>query len=252
MIHAPRFFVFSLTLILACVISTTAQQEGLNKDFLDAVQKRDVTRIQTLLSQGADVNAQEHINGHFALQDAINWSDASLVKLLLDKGANVNAVDKIGGTALIDASRRGSGPENSAIVKLLIERGADIHAGHDAAIFAAVKHADPEIVQLLLKKGAPVNAQEEGRDGDTVLMSAASGSSLEAVQILLAAGADVKATNKNGQTALIKASTVEHRYRVEGRLPIIALLLKSGEVCCRGRDLGVVLVMCSGCGAFRP
>ena len=228
MMHTFRLFLPScMALILVCAISSTAQQERLNQDFLDAVQKRDVTRIQTLLSKGADVNAQEHINGHFALQYAIYWPDASLVKLLLDKGANVNAVDKIGGTALMDASRSG-GPEHAAIVKLLVERGADIRAGNYAAIFGAVKYADPETVQLLLEKGAPANAREEGGEGDTLLMSAASGGSVKSLQMLLAGGADVKATNKKGQTALMRASTVDHRYRVESRLPMIELLLKSG------------------------
>jgi ankyrin repeat protein len=105
--HPMRFCLFScMALMLACVISVTAQQQSLNKDFLDAVQNRDVSRIETLLKQGADVNAQEHINGHFALQYAINWPDASLVKLLLDKGANVNATDNSGRTALMDAARK--------------------------------------------------------------------------------------------------------------------------------------------------
>src|SRR5688572_1211834 len=225
--HLAQLRLSSCVLMLASVLHVAAQQQDVNKEFLDAVQNRDLTKIQALLSRGADVNTQEHTNGYFALQYAINWPDLGLVKLLLDKGANVNAADKTGDTALMSATRSG-GPEYAAIAKLLLERGADVHAGGDTAIFSAVKYADPAVVQLLLKKGAPVNAQQESRDGDTVLMSAVSGSSLETVQMLLAGGADIKAINKNGQTALMKAATMDHRYSVESRLPIIMLLLKSG------------------------
>ena len=169
MINPIRYFPFYVVLFLAAPLLANAQQEELNKAFLDAVREGDVAKVQASLSKGANVNAHEDTNGHFALQYAINLPDVNLVKLLLDKGANVNEVDKLDYSALMDATRRG-GPAGTAISKLLIERGADIHAGHDAPIFAAVKSGEPELVELLLQKGAPVNVKEE-RNGDTVLIS---------------------------------------------------------------------------------
>jgi ankyrin repeat protein len=73
-------------------------QSSLDKEFLDAVQNDDITKLQTLLSKGANINAKEHINGHFALQYAVYRHDAALVKFLLDKGADVNAADTSGYT----------------------------------------------------------------------------------------------------------------------------------------------------------
>lgn len=216
-----------LIVLLGCFPHTTAQTRAIDKQFLDAVQNRDVAKINEALSQGANVNAHETTNGHFALQYAINWPDASLVKLLLDKGANVNEADELGYTALIDASREG-GPEYTTIVKQLIERGADVHASNDAAIFGAVKGAEPEVVELLFSKGAPVNARNLKEDGDTVLITAASGGSVETLEMVLAAGADIKATNDKGQTALMKAVTLDHRYTPAQRLPMIELLLQKG------------------------
>ena len=96
MINPTRFGLFFIAFVLACAISATAQKQDLNKAFLDAVQDGDVAKVQALLSEGADVNAQEDTNGHFALQYAIDRPDVNLVKLLLDRGANVNAVDKLG------------------------------------------------------------------------------------------------------------------------------------------------------------
>jgi len=204
-----------------------AQQRPIDKELLEAVQNKDIPKINLLLSQGANVNVRSEINGYFALQYAIDWPDMGLVKLLLDKGANVNLANDFGETALIEAARNYR-PEYTAIVKLLIDRGADIHADHDAAIFGAVKQSEPEVVRLLLSKGAPVNARKKDYDGNTVLMEAASGGSVETVEMLLTAGADIKATNDRGETALMKAVALDHRYNPQQRLPMIELLIKKG------------------------
>jgi len=221
-----RVVTFTLSLLI-CFGTTSAQQRSIDEDFLDAVQKKDLPKINLLLSKGANVNARSSINGYFALQYAINWPDINLVKLLLEKGANVDIADDGGTTALIEAADE-HGPEYTAIVKLLIDRGANVHAHADAAIFGAARQADPEVVRLLLAKGAPVNARLKEYDNDTVLMEATSGGSAETVAMLIAAGADVKATNDKGETALMKAVKVDHRYSPQQRLPMIELLLTKG------------------------
>jgi len=221
-----RVVTFTLSLLI-CFGTTSAQQRSIDEDFLDAVQKKDLPKINLLLSKGANVNARSSINGYFALQYAINWPDINLVKFLLEKGANVDIADDGGTTALIEAADE-HGPEYTAIVKLLIDRGANVHAHADAAIFGAARQADPEVVRLLLAKGAPVNARLKEYDNDTVLMEATSGGSAETVAMLIAAGADVKATNDKGETALMKAVKVDHRYSPQQRLPMIELLLTKG------------------------
>jgi len=217
-------------LFLICFIvpsNTNAQQRAVDKEFLDAVERRDVARINATLARGADVNAKESINGHFALQYAINWPDESLVKLLLEKGANVNLADSLGDTALVDAAG-GGGPDYVRIVALLLSHGADVHAANDAAIFAAAKRADPEVLRMLIDKGALVNAKDSDNTGETVLMAAASGVSDRKLQMLLAAGADLKATNDEGETALMKAVQLQHSVSPQDRLPMIQLLVKNG------------------------
>ena len=215
---------------LLCLTLTSAQQRSIDEEFLDAVQHRDVPRINLLLQRGANINAQEPTNGYFALEEALSWPDMDLVKLLL-KGANINLADSSGTTALIHSCEN-DGPVYAAIAKLLIERGADVHASKDEAILKAVKYSSPEVVRLLLSKGAPVNVTDKNLSkylkGNTVLIEAASGSSVEIVAMLLAAGADLKATNEDGETALMKAVELDHRYKPAVRLPIIQLLIEKG------------------------
>jgi uncharacterized protein len=218
----------AILLTILAFVSVSAQQRQIDRDFLNAVDQKNIAEINSLLQRGANINAQEPINGHFALQYAINWPDIALLKLLLDKGANVNLTDKGGNTALTDAARRG-GPEYAAITKLLIERGADVHANGDSAIIDAAREAQPDIVRLLLSKGAPANVRDPDRKNNTVLMEAASGSSVENVQLLIEAGADIQATNDEGQTAFMKAVRLDHRISPAQRLPIIELLLSKGS-----------------------
>src|SRR6266480_4593763 len=162
------------TLGLACappgISQSTPQQAGLDEAFLEAVQNRDLTKIEALLKNGANINARSSINRYYALQYAVDWPDVNLVKLLLDKGADINLTNDAGDTALMVATSIND-PMSKLIVKLLLDRGADVQAGGNRALFNAAEEAGPEIVRLLLKKGA--NPKARDAEGNTVLMSAA-------------------------------------------------------------------------------
>ena len=75
---------------------------------------------------------------------------------------------------------------------------------HDETLLMlAARMAGPEMVQLLLDKGADIDARD-GR-GRTALIHALDASSFSNFQVLLKAGADVNVIADEGRTALIRA-----------------------------------------------
>lgn len=128
--------------------------------------------IRLLIERGADLRCHSrHCGG--PLFRAFEDSQADAVRLLLDLGADPNARDapSFGGDpALISAvwwagEARHNGSDGAAareIVQALLDHGADANAVHDGktALMTAVNNAgpDPEIVRLLLARGANIHA----------------------------------------------------------------------------------------------
>jgi ankyrin repeat protein len=117
---------------------------------------------------------------------------------------NVNTPDQTGTTPLMYAVLY----SRPAIVELLMDRGAAINAtntfGSTALMWAAPR---PAIVRLLLRRGVAVNAKAS--DGTTALVVAARVGNVEAMQALVAAGADMKSPTT--RTGLLTAMYVFQR-----------------------------------------
>ena len=124
---------------------------------------------------------------------------------------------------LLDATRRGAVSEISE----LIARGADVDNARHQVPFApwerplivAARLADVSVCDLLISKGAEVNARD--RIGQTALMGAAARGRLELVKLLLDEGADATASDDDGFTAF-KAAVKS------GNVKTAQLLLDSG------------------------
>ena len=119
----------------------------------------------------------------------------------------VNSRGRFGETPLHVAA--GSNP-NPEVIALLLDRGADIEAQSDKDAFplplmktplhSATGNRNPEAVALLLDSGADIMARDT--IGRTPLHEAASDCAKPAViSLLLARGADARATTYQGQTA---------------------------------------------------
>jgi ankyrin repeat protein len=157
-----------------------------------------------------------------ALYHAAAAGHIELVKQLLDSGLTPN--DRWAGSLPLAGAVYGGQPE---IVKLLLERGANVNAvdgnaggrGETALHYAARSDAKSaaEIVALLLGSGAAVNVQDQA--GNTPLMSALN--HREIALMLLAQGADVNLRDTGGNTALM--------YAAARHLPgMIQILMKHG------------------------
>lgn len=110
-----------------------------------------------LISAGADVNAGS-IEGHTPIMAAAGTGDSAILLRLLELGADVNHISKSGDCALSWASKEG----HVEAVKLLLDHGADPKpavSGDKAPLAVATRY--PEIVRVLLKKGANTELRDD-------------------------------------------------------------------------------------------
>ncbi|KAH7205024.1 hypothetical protein BKA60DRAFT_656100 [Fusarium oxysporum] len=202
-----------------------------------------------LAIEGADVNAQGGEYGN-ALQAASYNGNRDVVQLLLDKGADVSAQGGRYGNALQAASYNGnreggkysnalqavSSKGNRDVVQLLLDKGADVNAWggqYGNALQAASYNGNRDVIQLLLDKGADVNAR--GGWHGNALQAALNEGHQEVVQLLLDKGADVNARGVEYGNALQTAS-------YNGNRDIVQLLLDKGaDVSAQGGRYGNAL-----------
>jgi ankyrin repeat protein len=214
--------------------------------FMYAVLYCDAPTLERLLKQGADPNLRND-----AKATALMWAATDLEKtrVLLEHGADVNArSDDLRTPLIIAATRQG----NSPVVKLLLERGADPNpnprpAEMGSPLVQAGSSADPEMMQLLIERGANVKAAAEpllasaitircakcldlilaknpDRDAFTgALVATAVFADVNTIRLLLDRGADVNAFDPAGRTALMYAA-VSDLVQVD----VVKLLIERG------------------------
>ncbi len=172
-----------------------------------------------LLGKGAEISAATK-SGVTALHRAAESGDVETLKLLLGRGANVNVQQKDGRTPLGSAAISG----REAAVRYLLSQRADPNL--DAAgLSRAAFHGDVEIVKALVEAGAEV----KGSDSEPVLVLACFSYSADPqiVKILLHRGADPAAKNQAGKTALDLAR--ERGHAEVARLLVEAIAQKQGS-----------------------
>jgi ankyrin repeat protein len=145
--------------------------------------------ITLLLNKGADPNIQVRENtlsrtiftmqwffepGATAFVRAAQSSDTALMKLLLAHGADPKIATDFGDTALTVAGGIGwvegvtyerSAKENVEAVRMLLDLGLDPNAAnHDGrtAIMGAAHKGRNEVIQLLVDRGAKIDARDKG------------------------------------------------------------------------------------------
>ena len=215
-------------------------RNNLTKENLDARDTRGATLLmqaaaygsldmmKMLVDAGVDINAKNHFDATALLWCARN---AGKARFLIEHGADVNARSKQGRTPLMLASMVDGGPD---IVALMLAKGAGVNVTDtrgETALGLASETGDVRTMRLLISKGANVNAPDI--KGITPIIHAAVSASPDAVRLLIEKGADVNAATtwypkvRNGQIALLELTALHHAAG-SGDLELVRCLLKAG------------------------
>lgn len=161
----------------------------------DAVCYGDEQKLQELLESDAYKGA----DNMRLLLTVIQLHDAHIMRYVLQTGVDVTHFARDAGWEVSFVLKQGK----TEHLQMLIEHGMNVNENcsadmnHSLLIEAAFRGCD-EAVELLLKSGADINAQDS--DGYTALMYAYG--KPEKVKLLLARNPDLSLRNKNGEDAL--------------------------------------------------
>jgi ankyrin repeat protein len=190
--------------------------EKLRPDLFLAIGRQDADAVKALLAQGADPNARNTIQ-MTALMIAAKTGSVEVVNALLAAGAEVNAPSPFG-SALTFAGFD-SKPE---MMRLLLDKGADVSASRPdriSILMLAARAGNAAMVRQLLARKADLAATDS--QGSTSLSYAARAGKTEAARVLLDAGAAVDAADAEGWTPLMHAA-------VNGHAAVAGLLVNKG------------------------
>uniref|UniRef100_A0A182SEL7 ANK_REP_REGION domain-containing protein n=1 Tax=Anopheles maculatus TaxID=74869 RepID=A0A182SEL7_9DIPT len=135
-------------------------------------------------------------------------NDVNTVRRLLVEGNSLNEATEEGDSLLSLACSAGY----FELAQVLLAMSAQVddrgQKNDCTPLMEAASAGHVEIIELLFKHGADVNAQSS--TGNTPLMYACAGGHEKAVKLLLDQGAKVEDHNENGHTPLMEAASAGH------------------------------------------
>jgi uncharacterized protein len=152
-----------------------------------------------------------------ALRTAIRSGNKEIAQILISAGAPVNPSVTTLWSPLADAAFA----KHFEIMKLLLESGAKVDAPDHRGVPLLVSTGffDPAVTSILLEAGADPNGAD--REGETALMKASGHGVKQTVKVLIEHHAEVNRKDVKGRTALMHAAS----GRYSGAIP---LLLENG------------------------
>ena len=209
--HTTGFLTMLALLLMLSAAPLSAQLSRQEQALLTEARNGRVERVAALLEQGINVDARDS-RGQTALVLAVDRRHPQVAELLLAQGAEVCA-------AALHRSAVRSDPDLFAKVLSRAPNAAEI--GSDAYLHAAFL-GRTENVALLLDAGVPIDAVHH-TNGRTALMQALDQARTETIELLITRGANLNARDPNGRSVLSFALGSEEmsdqqRTRIAARL----------------------------------
>lgn len=187
--------VFVITYIFIVLVPTSS---GVEWDLVTATDYESIPVIETLLDDGADIDATLQ---RTALHAAAANGNLEIVDFLIERGADVNLQDIHGRVPMFVALAEHQ-PEVAARLAEADTNPNVRTVDGSTLLMAAVRAEEVQLVQWALDHGIDVNAIRPEKNNATALILAARKGNAEIVRLLLATGADPRAVNSEGKTAL--------------------------------------------------
>ena len=185
-----------LVMLLVPIIGWSAMAAD-DQRLAEAAMRRDMATVKALLEQHVDANAAGK-DSTPALHWVVRVDDLETAQLLIRAGADAKFADRYGVTPLYLACTNG----NAAMIRLLLDAGADpnsLDATGQTVLMTAASVGDLESVKALLDRGAMADTRDRNFQ-QTALMFAVRDNHPDVVRLLVQRGADVNAKTRQGET----------------------------------------------------
>jgi TPR repeat protein/ankyrin repeat protein/uncharacterized protein YecT (DUF1311 family) len=208
----------TVKLLIKCVFKETGTAPSLNDTLYHAARRGDLDLVSSLVALGADVNGRTRNIGDIPLIAALSADNQKeMLELLVNLGADPNASSRLGET-MLQALTYNYRSSSGKLVEFLVAHGANVNARvqdqrpqfgaeniehGDTALHRAVARGQLEYAQVLIAKGADIEALSSRFE--TPLALALENKRLDMAKMLVERGAKLNPTNGSEITPLLGA-----------------------------------------------
>jgi ankyrin repeat protein len=184
----------------------------MSKRFLEAVKAGEAEKVREALGAEPQLAQARDEQGVSALLNALYHRRSEVAALLREARGGAAGLD------IFEAAAGGERERVAAILKDDPEAAAAYSPDGWTALHLAAFFAQAPVVELLLERGAVVNARSQNLNANMPLHAAVVLSDVATVKLLLGHGAEVNATQAGGFTPL-------HGAAAAGKAEVVELLL---------------------------